>query len=75
VGQDYEEIKTTVLPEGLRRLSKVISIVVAVICFFVTVEMIRSDGWFYGVFIAVLAFFVSQRIIKTICWVKKGFNK
>lgn len=72
MGKDYNQIKSTVLPEGVRRLTKIIGVVAALIIFIILSASIR-DGWFTGLLLGVGVYYLIPLIAKALFWIKNGF--
>jgi len=74
--KDLKQIRLTVLPEGVRRLVKVASIILAIIVFLSILGAARrvDDAFAAAFFIALFAYFVPGFIAKSFYWVKNGFG-
>lgn len=67
---DHKQIKGTVLPEGIRRTTRVVGIIAAIIGFF-----IFAGDALAGLIVAVIAYYIVFYLAKTIFWIKNGFNQ
>ena len=74
--KDIKQIRLTVLPEGVRRLVKVASIVLAIIIFLSILAAARrpDDALGPAFFIALFAYFIPGFLAKSYFWVKNGFS-
>jgi len=72
MNKDFDQIKHTVLPEGVRRLTKLIAIVAAILLFLVMAATAR-DGWLLGLFLGAGVYYLIPLVAKAIFWIKNGF--
>ena len=72
MSKDYNQIKSTVLPEGVRRLTKIIGVVTAIFIFIIFSASVR-DGWFVGLILGTGVYYLIPLVAKALFWIKNGF--